>query len=299
MLLKRAVMTIATMNRRLLGAGLLSGILTGVAGLTACGGQVSPASTPEDGTPDEIRSEESAALKWWNSAFTSQRWQSFGWQDTDLAVKSSTPVQLRHASKLIDHGVYGWGYMPTFIDTVTGDKFRFLHLRPQHQWATHIDNTYPAGFIVGVSGGDTSDTGLGVYSTGPHLCVQTVADFRSVFPAGQSGGGGSNPGAPPSSGGSCYSKTLNRTVGESTCVQSSSDSNWYTCQSGQWMAGQHTCGINYGFCHSATLGRSVPARTCVESKLDKTWYQCSHDGWDAPVDNGAGVIGTCSAEYRL
>jgi hypothetical protein len=257
-----------------------------------CGGEVATSEgSPEDPSPDGIRGEESAPLQWWNAAYTSQS-MSYGWHDTDLAVSSSTPIQLRNSSRLIAHGVYGWGYMPTFVDTVTGKTFRFLHLRPQHQYATEIGRTYPAGFIVGLSGGDTKDTGYGVYSTGAHLCVQTPGDtpFRVAFPAG---GGGSNGGA------SCHSSTLNRTVGASTCVQSAADGNWYTCENGAWVAGQHSCGVEYPFCHSATLGRYVPARTCVESKYDHIWYQCNHNGWDTPVSNGAGPVGGCSAEYGL
>ena len=122
-------------------------------------------------------------LQWWNSRIT---WTSvdYGWNDTDLGVSSSTPVQLRHPSQLYRHGVYGWGYMPEFVDLVTGDKFRFLHLRPQDQWATSDGTVYPEGYVVGLSGGDTYDTGYPTYSTGPHLCVQTLAAYRSAFPAG-------------------------------------------------------------------------------------------------------------------
>src|SRR5262249_16732163 len=98
---------------------------------------------------------------------------------------------------------------------------------------------------------------------------------------------------------SCHSATLNREVGAGTCVQSASDGNWYTCENGSWVSGQHSCGASYPFCHSATLGRYVPARTCVESKYDHAWSQCNHDGWDTPVSNGSGPVGTCSAEYAL
>lgn len=151
-----------------------------------CGGEVAPGDPTgnQDGTEPGVVQEDSTHLKWWNSHITSQRWEHNGWEDTDLGVASSTAVQLRHASKLIDHGVYAWGYMPTFVDTVTGKKFRFLHLRPQHQWATQVGHVYPAHHVVGLSGGDTRDTGYPVYSTGPHLCVHTVQPFRTVFPAG-------------------------------------------------------------------------------------------------------------------
>ena len=74
--------------------------------------------------------------------------------------------------------------MPEFTDLVTGYRFRLLHLRPQFQYATSVGHTYPAGYIVGLSGGDTADTGLGPYSTGQHLCVQTLVAYRTAFPSG-------------------------------------------------------------------------------------------------------------------
>jgi hypothetical protein len=123
-------------------------------------------------------------LQWWNTALTYGPYMTYGWWDTDLAVKHDTPVQLRHDSKLYKTGVYGWGYMPEFVDLVTNEKFRFLHLRPQQQLATNVGQVYPAGFIVGVSGGYTADTGYPTYSTGAHLCVQTLVDYRTAFPKG-------------------------------------------------------------------------------------------------------------------
>ncbi len=123
--------------------------------------------------------------QWWNTALTYGPYMSYGWWDTDLAVSHDTPVIVRHDSKLYKTGVYGWGYMPEFVDQVTGYKFRFLHLRPQKQLATNVGQIYPAGTVVGYSGGDTADTGLGTYSTGSHLCVQTLDAYRTVFPSGK------------------------------------------------------------------------------------------------------------------
>lgn len=123
--------------------------------------------------------------QWWNTALTYGPNLEYGWWDTDLAVSHDTPVIVRHDSKLYKTGVYAWGYMPEFVDLVTGEKFRFLHLRPQHQLATTVGQVYPAGTVVGFSGGDTADTGLGTYSTGAHLCVQTIDAYRTVFPAGK------------------------------------------------------------------------------------------------------------------
>ena len=123
------------------------------------------------------------ALQWWNTYITYEH-VSYGWYDTDLGVRASTPVQLRHASRLERTGVYGWGYMPEFTDLATGARFRMLHLRPQNQWATNVGQVYPAGHIVGLSGGDTNDTGYPTWSTGSHLCIQTLRTYRSVFPRG-------------------------------------------------------------------------------------------------------------------
>jgi hypothetical protein len=124
-------------------------------------------------------------VQWWNSPLTYGPYMSYGWWDTDLAVSSGSRVQLRHQSRLDKHGVYGWGYMPEFTDLVTGKRFRFLHLRLANQYATSVGTVYPAGYVVGLSGGDTYETGLPKYSTGAHLCVQTLDTYRSCFPAGR------------------------------------------------------------------------------------------------------------------
>ncbi len=122
-------------------------------------------------------------LQWWNSYITYEHISS-GWHDTDLGVRSGTQVQLRHTSRLERTGVYGWGYMPEFTDLATGARFRLLHLRPQNQWATDVGRVYPAGYVVGLSGGDTRDTGYPTWSTGQHLCVQTLWTWRAAFPRG-------------------------------------------------------------------------------------------------------------------
>lgn len=125
-----------------------------------------------------------ALLAWWHSRWTWDSWTRSGWDDTDLAVSAGTAIQLRHASRLVGYGTYAWGYMPTFVDTVTGHKFKLLHLKPQYERATRIGNVYPAGYVVGYSGGNTWDTGGAGrgYSTGAHLCVQTLVGFRRAFP---------------------------------------------------------------------------------------------------------------------
>ncbi len=137
-----------------------------------------------NGPPPPPGTLDCASLQWWNSSLTYQHVSS-GWVDTDLNVVAGTRVQLRHNARLDRHGVYGWGYMPEFTDMVTGARFRFLHLRPQNQYATTVGRVYPAGYIVGLSGGNTADTGYPTYSTGQHLCVQTLIAYRSAFPTGR------------------------------------------------------------------------------------------------------------------
>ena len=163
--------------------------LVAAASLSACGGAEELGPDAADGQSDSDLTSAAAscgAVQWWTSNFTYVH-KVGGWWDTDLAVGPSNRVQLRHPSKLIARGVYGWGFMPTFVDQVTGHEFRFLHLRPQHQYTRQIGHVYPAGTIVGLSGGDTWDTGGAGrgYSTGPHLCVQTLVTFRGAFPYGR------------------------------------------------------------------------------------------------------------------
>jgi hypothetical protein len=129
-----------------------------------------------------------SSLQWWNSALTYGPYQlangGITWWDTDLAVGNNTPVQLRHDSKLVQAPVEAWGWQPRFVDMATGKTFQFLHLHPQAQYTTSVGTVYPAGTIVGLSGGGTADTGLGTYSTGPHLCVETVDTWQATFPPG-------------------------------------------------------------------------------------------------------------------
>ncbi len=127
-----------------------------------------------------------ALPQWWNLPYSwSPGYYSVRYGvDSDLRMTAGTGVQLRHASRLLAEGVYGWGWMPEFQDTVTGHRFRFLHLQPSRRLTTSIGTTYPAGTLVGYSGGNTADTGYPTYSTGAHLCVQTQVAYRTAFPMG-------------------------------------------------------------------------------------------------------------------
>ena len=171
---------------------------------------------------------------------------------------------------------------------------------------------------------------FGVKSAGysDHFAIEVTEVARTTplgpCDAGSGSGSGSDPGSgsgsgsgtgtapsnpappappPPSSGPSapagCHSATLDADVGDGTCVQSGSDGTWYTCQDGSWYAGQSGCTSSYAWCHSDTLNEDVPPRTCVQSTFDDTWYQCTAGGWAAPVQDGAGPLGTCAAEYSL
>jgi hypothetical protein len=109
---------------------------------------------------------------------------AYTWWDTDLAISSHTPIQLRHDSQLVADPVEAWGWQPQFIDMVTGQRFQFLHMQPTAQYTNIIGHVYAAGTIVGLSGGDSGATGYPTYSTGSHLCVETIAAYRTAFPAG-------------------------------------------------------------------------------------------------------------------
>lgn len=173
------------------GAGAVAGErpdeLTGVPGDLL--GAQDPANVPLlEGAPglatSRVESIKCAYIQWWDAPLTYRWYTPYAWYDTDLRVRAWTPVQLRHASRLVAWGVYGWGYVPTFIDTVTGYRFRFLHLHPTAKRATWLEHVYPSGYVVGYSGGNTYDTGYPRYSSGAHLCVNTRSPYRSAFPYG-------------------------------------------------------------------------------------------------------------------
>lgn len=138
--------------------------------------------------------------QWWNYGFS---WSPGYYQinvppyvwDNDLAAASWTPVQLRHPSTLVRESVELWGWWPQFRDEVTGVRFSLVHLHPQQRLTTQVGHTYPAGTLVGYSGGDTRDTGYlvqvpgctsgpCVFSTGAHLCVETDVSIFTAFPDG-------------------------------------------------------------------------------------------------------------------
>ena len=104
----------------------------------------------------------------------------------------------------------------------------------------------------------------------------------------------------------CYSGTVDATVPEGSCVQSSSDALWRQCSQGVFIGGTTTkpsnCNVSFPYCVSTRLGRGVPVRTCVQVSTT-LWQQCGAEGaWrDAPGagTTGVGPVGTCYAAYSL
>lgn len=99
--------------------------------------------------------------------------------DNDI-FQPHSPVQLRHPAKLIVASPGGaktcCGYVPRFQDTVTGQLFQFIHLQNINFSTKDEGKVFPAGFVVGTSGGDTPDTNCNRATCGDlfaHLCVQT------------------------------------------------------------------------------------------------------------------------------
>ena len=104
----------------------------------------------------------------------------------------------------------------------------------------------------------------------------------------------------------CYSGTVEATVPEASCVQSSSDALWRQCLSGTFTAGStvkpSNCNVSFPYCQSTRLGRGVPTRTCVQAS-STLWQQCGAEGvWrDAPGagTTGVGPLGACYQVYAL
>ncbi|MHB1844206.1 MAG: hypothetical protein ACYCWW_05145 [Deltaproteobacteria bacterium] len=152
----------------------------------ACGG---PPEGPERTDPCE-------AARWWLLPHTVPESQELNTTagvttrfDDDLELPAGTPVQLRGSAQLLAQATYPWGWQPTFVDLGTGHVFRLLHLRPEDARTTEPGALYPAGTIVGRSGGDTWETGFmrracagRICSNGAHLCVQGDAPFSELFP---------------------------------------------------------------------------------------------------------------------
>ncbi|CAN5914973.1 hypothetical protein BH11MYX3_BH11MYX3_29670 [soil metagenome] len=127
----------------------------------------------------------------------------------------------------------------------------------------------------------------------------TVEEVAAATPVGPC----STEPAPPATGTSCMSETLDREVAAGTCVQTSAAGGWSACSAGAWVSRTSTagCTATFGYCDSATLGEAVAPRTCVQARSNSTWYQCNGQGWVTPVDVAAqtGALGACSSMHPL
>ncbi len=145
-----------------------------------------------------------ACVHWWNCRVTYQYQypSSHDW-DTDFHMVDGTPIALPHASRLTAVYLAGAGFQPEFTDLVSGEWVHFNHLHLNSEFggndhalgpvqlvaltdAAHPDHIYPAGWVVGFSGGGTTGTGYlgtdsagnvctGGHSTAAHFCAVTHA----------------------------------------------------------------------------------------------------------------------------
>jgi hypothetical protein len=161
-----------------------------------------------------------AGISWWTRAHTYEFATCTVEWDNDLSVSAGSTIVLPHDSMYLgESSSYSfqscggaWGYGPTFHDMVSNVNFHFNHLKPG--WKTFANvaagTVIKAGSFVGVSGGDTCETGYcncnlnccnggtscplegggnswcaSTHSTGQHLCVVVgTNNMASVFGAG-------------------------------------------------------------------------------------------------------------------
>jgi hypothetical protein len=140
-------------------------------------------------------------VHWWNCRVTYQYQYttSRDW-DTDFHMVDGTPIILPHRSQLTRVYLVGSGFQPEFTDLDTGEWMHFNHLHLNSEFGgddhaigpvqlvsmtdpAHPDHIYPAGWVVGFSGGGTTRTGyLGTDSAG-NVCTgghSTAAHFCAV-----------------------------------------------------------------------------------------------------------------------
>jgi hypothetical protein len=141
-------------------------------------------------------------VHWWDCHITYQyQYAGSGDWDTDFHMPDGTPIALPHLSQLTSESYAGSGFQPEFTDLVTGEWMHFNHLHLNSEFGgtdgnigpvqmvsmtdpAHPDHLYPAGYVVGFSGGGTSRTGYlgtdasgnvcsGGHSTAAHFCAVT------------------------------------------------------------------------------------------------------------------------------
>jgi len=143
-----------------------------------------------------------ACVHWWNCRITYQyQYTGSGDWDTDFHMPDGTPIALPHRSQLTAVYLVGAGFQPEFADLTSGEWVHFNHLHLNSEFGgddhaigpvqlvsltdpSHPDHIYPAGWVVGFSGGGTSRTGYagtdaagnvcsGGHSTAAHFCAVT------------------------------------------------------------------------------------------------------------------------------
>jgi hypothetical protein len=161
-------------------------------------------------------------VHWWNCRVTYQYQYatSHDW-DTDMHVADGTPIILPHRSRLTAVYLAGSGFQPEFTDLVSGQWMHFNHLHLNSEFGgddhalgpvqlvsltdtSHPDHVYPAGWVVGFSGGGTRRTGYlgtdssgnvctGGHSTAAHFCVVTTSAHTIEYYVPSDGMGCSTP----------------------------------------------------------------------------------------------------------
>lgn len=162
-----------------------------------------------------------ACVHWWNCNITYQYQYTSGNWDTDFHMPDGTPIALPHRSQLSAIYTAGSGFQPEFVDLDTSVWMHFNHLHLNSEFGgddgalgpvqlvsltdpAHPDHIYPAGWVVGFSGGGTTRTGYlgtdssgnvcsGGHSTAAHFCAVTRPTHSIDYYLPHDGAGCSSP----------------------------------------------------------------------------------------------------------
>jgi len=142
-----------------------------------------------------------ACVHWWNCRITYQyQYSGSGEWDTDFHMPDGTPIALPHVSQLTAANLGVAGFEPEFTDLVSGEWMHFNHLHLNSEFGGNNDaigpvqmvsmtdpafpdHVYPAGYVVGFSGGGTSATGYWGTDAAGNVCtggVSTASHFCAV-----------------------------------------------------------------------------------------------------------------------
>lgn len=183
-----------------------------------------------------------ACVHWWNCRITYQYQYTSGNWDTDYHMADGTPIALPHRSQLTAVYTAGSGFQPEFADLDSGEWIHFNHLHLNSEFGgsdtalgpvqlvslsdpDHPDHIYPAGWVVGFSGGGTTRTGYmgtdasgsvcsGGHSTAAHFCAVTRPTHPIDYYLPDDGGGCSAPLGWPSA---LWASISGRAPGYETC----------------------------------------------------------------------------------